>query len=252
MMNDTKIRALIVDDEEKGRHTLRNLLNEYCTQVEVVALADSPATGFKAIQEYQPELVFLDIRMPASDEGFQLLESIDNIQFAVIFTTSYDEYAIRAIKFSALDYLLKPINILELQKSVNRYLKRRGNSDAVAIKNLPKYAQEFQKLGLPSIEGLTFINVGEIIRCEADGNCTVFYTTNRKKIMVTKTLKYYDELLSNSNFHRIHGSHLINLKHIVKYKKEGGVELSDGSEVYVSARKKKAFVEKLNNLKFRI
>jgi len=180
------------------------------------------------------------------------LESIDNIQFAVIFTTSYDEYAIRAIKFSALDYLLKPINILELQKSVNRYLKRRGNSDAIAIKNLPKYAQEFQKLGLPSIEGLTFIDVGEIIRCEADGNCTVFYTASRKKIMVTKTLKYYDELLSNSNFHRIHGSHLINLKHIVKYKKEGGVELSDGSEVYVSARKKKAFVEKLNNLKFRI
>lgn len=248
----TKIRALIVDDEEGSRHTLRNLLNEYCPHVEIVAFADSAAMGLKRIQEHQPELIFLDVRMPVGDEGFQLLESLDDIQFAVIFTTSYDEYAIRAIKFSALDYLLKPINILELQKAVNRYLKRRGDSDARAIRNLPKPSQAFQKLGLPSIEGLTFIDISEIIRCEADGNCTVFYTANRKKILVTKTLKYYDELLSNSNFHRIHGSHLINLKHIVKYKKEGGIELSDGSEVYVSARKKKAFVEKLNELKFRI
>ncbi len=247
-----KIRALIVDDEEGGRHTIRNLLTEYCPQVEIVGLADSPSVAFKMIQLHQPELVFLDIRMPAGDEGFQLLESIDDIQFAVIFTTSYDEYAIRAIKFSALDYLLKPINILELQKAVNRYTKRRGNSDAVAIKNLPKDNQAFQKLGLPSIEGLTFINIAEIIRCEADGNCTIFYIANRKKILVTKTLKYYDELLANSNFHRIHGSHLINLKHIAKYKKEGIVELSDGSEVYVSARKKKTFVEKLSNLKYRI
>ncbi|MEZ4886565.1 MAG: LytTR family DNA-binding domain-containing protein [Chitinophagales bacterium] len=248
----TQIRSLIVDDEEGSRHTLRNLLNEYCPQVEIVGLADSPAKGLKMILEYQPELVFLDIRMPAADEGFQLLESIEDIQFAVIFTTSYDEYAIRAIKFSALDYLLKPINILELQKAVNRYLKRRGNSDAVAIKNLPKPTQAFQKLGLPSIDGLTFVDISEIIRCEADGNCTVFHTVNRKKILVTKTLKYYEDLLVNSNFYRIHGSHLINLKHIAKYKKEGVVELSDGSEVYVSARKKKAFIETLNNLKYRI
>ncbi len=248
----TRIRTLIVDDEEGSRHTLRNLLNEYCPQVEIIAFADSAAMGLKMIQEHQPELVFLDVRMPVGDEGFQLLESLDDIQFAVIFTTSYDEYAIRAIKFSALDYLLKPINILELQKAVNRYIKRRGDSDATAIKNLSKDTQTFQKLGLPSIEGLTFIDISEIIRCEADGNCTIFYAVNRKKILVTKTLKYYDELLSNSNFHRIHGSHLINLKHIIKYKKEGAVELSDGSEVYISARKKKTFLEKLKDLKFRI
>ena len=248
----TKIRALIVDDEEGSRHTLRNLLNEYCPHVEIVAFADSAAMGLKKIQEHQPELVFLDVRMPVADEGFQLLESIDDIQFAVIFTTSYDEYAIRAIKFSALDYLLKPINILDLQKAVNRYIKRRGNSDALAIKNLSRDTESFQKIGLPSIDGLTFIDISEIIRCEADGNCTVFHILNRKKILVTKTLKYYNELLHNSNFHRIHGSHLINMKHIVKIKKEGSVEMSDGSEVVISARKKKPFLERLNSLNFRI
>jgi len=239
------IRTLIVDDEAHNRLGLQNLLNEYCPQVQVIALADGAASAYKAIHQYQPELVFLDIRMPAADEGFQLLESLRDINFAVIFTTSFDEYAIRAIKFSALDYLLKPINILELQKAVHRYGQRRGMSDHQGIKNLPN---AFQKIGLPSMEGLTFVPIQDIIRCEADGNCTIFYSTDGRKAMVSKTLKYYDKLLSAHHFYRVHGSHLVNLKHISQYLKEGLVKMSDGSMVYVSARKKKAFLEKLQQL----
>jgi len=244
-----KIRALIVDDEENSRRVLENLLNEYCPDVAIVGMADGPSTAWIAINEHQPELVFLDVRMPASDEGFQLLESIDDLNFSVIFTTSFDEYAIRAIKFSALDYLLKPINILELQKAVKRYSKQRGSTNKQGIRNLPSYAQNFQKIALPSMEGLTFVEVEDVIRCEADGNCTLFYLKNNHKIMVTKTLKYYHELFDESVFHRIHGSHLINLKHIVKYYKEGTVEMSDGSTVFVSARKKKGFLDKLQEVK---
>lgn len=246
------IRAIIIDDEEGSRRTLHNLLKEYCPQVAVIDMADGAATGIKAIQQGQPELVFLDVRMPVSDEGFQLLESLEDINFSVIFTTSFDEYAIRAIKFSALDYLLKPINILELQKAVNRYAKRRGTPDTQGIRNLPDYAANFQKIGLPSMEGLSFVNVSDIVRCEADGNCTIFYLTNRRKVLVTKTLKYYNDLLADSNFYRIHGSHLINLKHLTRYLKEGTAQMSDGSEVYVSARKKKGFLERLQRMKFRI
>ncbi len=246
-----KIRALVVDDEENSRRVLKNLLNEYCPEVEVVGMADGPETAWVAIGQQQPELVFLDVRMPASDEGFQLLESIDDINFSVIFTTSFDEYAIRAIKFSALDYLLKPINILELQKAVKRYSKRRGSTDKQGIRNLPSYAQNFQKIALPSMDGLTFVAIDDVIRCEADGNCTLFYLKNKRKVMVTKTLKYYHELFDTNIFHRIHGSHLINLKHIVKYYKEGTVEMSDGSSVFVSARKKKGFLEKLQELRFK-
>ena len=246
------VNALIVDDEENSRMVLKSLLEDYCPQVKVLATAESAPEGIAAIATHAPELVFLDIRMPSADEGFQLLESLDDINFAVIFTTSFDEYAIRAIKFSALDYLLKPINILELQKAVNRYIKRRGAHDGQGIRNLPDFADNFQKLGLPGMDGLTFVKVDDIIRCEADGNCTVFYLQNGKKTMVTRTLKYYDELLSESNFFRIHGSHLINLKHIVRYLKEGTVFLSNGSHVFVSARKKKAFLERLKQLDFRI
>ena len=246
------IKAIIIDDEEGSRLTLQNLLKEYCAEIEILALADSAAAGRKAIQKHGPELVFLDVRMPAADEGFQLLESFDHINFAVIFTTSFDEYAIRAIKFSALDYLLKPINILELQRAVSRYSKRRGGNDARAIQNLTKKENDFAKIGLPSLEGLTFVSIVDIIRCEADGNCTVFYLKGKKKLLVTKTLKYYQELLAVHHFHRIHGSHLINLKHIKKYLREGTVELSENHAVFVSARKKKGFLERLQSLNFKL
>jgi len=246
------IKAIIIDDEEGSRLTLQNLLLEYCSEIEILALADSAAAGRKAIQKHGPELVFLDVRMPAADEGFQLLESFDDIDFAVIFTTSFDEYAIRAIKFSALDYLLKPINILELQRAVSRYSKRRGGNDSKAVQNLTQTESDFAKIGLPSLEGLTFVPIADIIRCEADGNCTVFYLRAKKKLLVTKTLKYYHELLVSHHFHRIHGSHLINLKHIKKYLREGTVELSEGHAVFVSARKKKGFLERLQSLNFKL
>lgn len=248
-----QIKAVVIDDELGSRETLKSLLTDYCPQVKVIGVADGAESAWLLIQQLQPELVFLDVRMPSADEGFKLLESIEPINFSVIFTTAFDEYAIRAIKFSALDYLLKPINILELQKAVNRYVKRRGISDQVNIKNLSTSNQTtYQKIGLPSLVGVTFVQVKDIVRCEADGNCTLFYFTNRPKILVTKTLKYYQELLDSKQFYRIHGSHLIHLKHLVRYQKDGLVEMSDTSTVYVSARKKKAFLQRLQTLQFKI
>lgn len=246
--NISPIRTLIIDDEPNGRLALNSLLHEFCPDVEVVGMAESAAMGITLIHSLQPELVFLDVRMPAADEGFQMLESLNQINFALIFTTAHDEYAIRAIKFAALDYLLKPIDILELQKAVNRYRQQRGKTDHAAVKNLyPANSGKgsFQKLGLPSAEEVTFVNIPDIIRCEAEGSYTAFYLANQPKILVARTLKYYENLLQDLGFYRIHDSHLINLQHVKKYFKEGSVILSDGSQVLVSARRKKAFQDKL-------
>lgn len=253
-MSSTSIKAIIVDDEENSRLLLQNLLQVYCPTVQVLALADGPATAFTAILQHQPDLIFLDVRMPSSDEGFQLLESLGNVDFAVIFTTSYDEYAIRAIKFAALDYLLKPINILELQQAVQRFQQQQQllntNAQKEAIGTLAQSTKQnyFEKIGLPSLEGLTFVHISQIVHCEADGNCTIFHLLDKRKILVTKTLKYYDELLHSKGFHRVHGSYLVNLKHVLKYYKEGTLEMSNGATVFVSARKKKAFLARLQSL----
>ncbi len=255
MTDPTKIRVVIIDDEEGSRRTLFNLLRDYCPEVEVVDMADGAPSGLLSIKKHQPELIFLDVRMPAGDEGFQLLDSLQDLQEkpAVVFTTSFDEYAIRAIKGAALDYLLKPINILELQKAVNRF-RRRSAEDAADEQNgqQPTDNATASKIGLPSLEGITFVDISEVIRCEADGNCTIFHLKAGKRMMVTKTLKYYDELLSEHDFYRVHGSHLVNMRHIHKYLKEGTVLMSDGSHVYVSARKKKAFVDTLQEQQYKI
>ena len=247
------IRAIIIDDEPKGREILKNLLTKNCHNVEIIATANSADSGAEAIRKFRPDLIFLDIEMPGGN-GFQLLEKTSDLDFDVIFTTAYSQYAIKAIRFSALDYLLKPVKPEELRDAVGKVEKKlssqttsRQNVDTLLSnikENLPK------KVVIPNATGAENVLLDDIVQCSADGNYTNIFLKGGKKILVAKTLKDYEELFSDENFARIHHAHLVNLKHVKRYiKGEGGsVEMSDGSVLEVSRRKKAEFLEKLYSL----
>ncbi len=246
------IKAIIVDDEEKSRVTLKNLVTLYCPNVVVLELCDSVSSAILAIDKEMPDLVFLDIEMPFHN-GFTLLEKIKNPTFEVIFTTAYDHYAIKAIKFSAMDYLLKPIDSDELKSAVNKIEFSRTTSARalpdfeVLLSNL-KIKGNNAKIALPTFDGLQMVSINEIIKCSADESYTHIALTNNTKITVSRILKEYEELLSDFNFLRVHNSCLINLAHVSKYiKGDGGyVVMSDGSSVEVSRRKKNELINKLS------
>ena len=242
------IRAVIIDDEEEGRNTVNNILTQYCDAIHVVGQADGVSKGKELIISKQPDIVFLDIQM-TDGTGFDLLEQLPKVEFRVIFVTAYDQYALKAIKYSALDYILKPIDPQQLIDAVNKFKVLESNFHIMAeqIKTLFGFKSGFEKIALPTSEGLRFVRVEDIIRCESDNNYTNFFLKNGEKILVTKTLKDYEETLSDSNFIRIHQSHLINLNYVERYiKGEGGsVIMSDGSEVEVSRRRKEAFLDKM-------
>ncbi len=244
---EKKIKALIVDDEQGSRQVLKNLLEEYCPDVEVLGLAKSAAEGIKLIQKLKPELVFLDIAMPQGD-GFEMLDNIETIDFGLIFTTAYDAYAVQAFEYSAVYYLLKPINILRLQKAVAQFRTRRQEMASRRLEVLKEnMSGQNRKLALPTAEGLQFVEVVRIVRCMADGSYTHFFLQGGERIMVSKTLKHFAGILPEQHFFRVHHAHLINLAHIQKYLKgKGGyVLMSDGSEVEVSIRKKEAFLKRI-------
>lgn len=244
------IRAIIVDDEEKGQEILKSLIQKNCPEVLVLAVAGTADAGVEAIKKHKPELVFLDIEMPGGN-GFTLLEKAKNFDFDVIFTTAYSQYAIKAIRFSALDYLLKPISPDELKVAVGRIGDKAGSGHGTKanVDTLLSNIKEPKpgRIVLPNSHGAEYVQVSDIVRCTADGNYTSVVLITGKRILVAKTLKDYEELLSDHGFCRIHHAHLINMKHIRRYiKGEGGtVELSDGSSVEVSRRKKSEFLEQL-------
>jgi len=186
------IKSVIIDDEKKGRETLKNMLAKYCNNVEVVDEANSAKNGKEIIENHNPDLVFLDIQMPHGT-GFDMLEDVEEVNFEVIFTTAYDQYAIKAIKFAALDYLLKPIDIDELKNAVDRVKNKLASVDT--NKNFEIFLQNLKginkKIALPTAEGVSFIETKKIIRCEADGNYTCFFLANENKILVSKTLKEF-------------------------------------------------------------
>jgi two-component system LytT family response regulator len=244
------INAIIIDDEEDGREALRMAL-EYCPAVEVVAVCESGKDGLRAISEKKPDLVFLDIQMPYMS-GFEMLQHFNEIDFQVIFVTAYDQYAIRAIKFSALDYLLKPIDLEELQMAV-RKIHEKDTSDPIdsqlqaMYKNMPKNKGVLKKFAVPTLEGLLFLDTANIIYCKADRNYTTLYLKANRNMVVSKSLGDFEELLSASGFYRIHHSFLINMDHIQEYVKgDGGyVKLTDGHHADVSRRKKEQFLKQL-------
>ncbi len=220
--------------------------------MEVIAVAGSVDEGIKIINDHSPDILFLDIKMHG-ETGFDLLDRLNNAEFSLIFTTAFDEFALKAFKFNAVDYLLKPINIEELKNAVNKVLHNGIGHKAKQIESLlndiSNTNARIDKIALPTSEGLIFIETDDIVRCESSDNYTMFYFTNHQKTIVSKTIKYFDELLREHNFQRVHQSHLINLKHVKKYfKGDGGyILMSDGSTVLISRRKKEAFFNKFNN-----
>ena len=248
------LRAVIVEDEIRSREALAGLLKLYCKNLVVVGEAENVYEGLKVIQQQKPDVVFLDIQMP-DGSGFKLLEKIGNVEFDVIFTTAYDQFAIKAIRFSALDYLLKPIFPDDLVNAVNKAEKNKkiqksNDNIRVLLDNINLSQAESPKIILSTSEKINVVKIDEIVRCASDNYYTMFYFTNGKRLLVSKTLKEQEELLSEYNFIRPHKSHLINVKYINSYlKSEGGMILmEDGTKIPVSRRKKEYIMEILSNL----
>lgn len=242
------LKVVIVDDEKSGVTALELSLKEFCPEVEVVGKAYSAIEGVKEIQSKKPDLVFCDIEMPFMS-GIEMIEGISNRAFDVIFVTAYNQYAIKAFKLSATDYLLKPVNILELINAINRIQQKQNTllESNLKIDNLK--AALSGKLSLPCLDGTEFVKIEDIIRIEADGSYSKVYTTEGKMYYVTKNLKYFEESLETESFYRTHKSYLINLKFIKKYSplKDGGIiTMSDDSEILISRNVKTDFSEILN------
>jgi two-component system LytT family response regulator len=242
------IRAIIIDDELESRNTILNILDNFCDNVSVVAQAENVSEGIIAIEKEKPDVIFLDIQMP-DGSGFDLLEKTMNIGFQVIFITAYDQFALKAIKFSALDYILKPVGPQQLIDAVNKIKAPETNINLIThkIQTLLRNKNGFERITLPTFEGFRFINIKDIIRCESDNNYTNFYLNSGEKILVTKTLKEYDDILSGMDFVRVHQSHLINIKFVDRYiKGDGGtLIMADSSQVDVSRRRKDDFLNKM-------
>lgn len=242
--------CIIIDDELKSRESLKILIEEFCEGIVVKKLCQNIDEAIAAVQEYKPSIVFLDIQLQR-ESGFDLLTNLKNYNFEVIFTTAHTEFAIKAFKFSAIDYLLKPIDIDELRKSCEK-VKRKINSDVsqrieLLLHTLKSNPTQHYKIALPTSDGLIFVKVSDILYCEAASNYTQILTKDGKKHIVSRTLKEYDEMLSEHEFYRIHNSYLINLNALKRYVRgDGGyVVMSNDISLDVSKRKKEAFLAKL-------
>jgi two-component system, LytTR family, response regulator len=247
----TKITTVIIDDEPKNIRVLKNLLTEFCPQVQLTGEANDARSGKELILQQQPQLVFLDIEMPYGN-GFDLLNELMPVNFEVVFVTAFDKYMMQAFKYSALDFLLKPVNIEELKTAVANAEARIGKSQSssqvsVLMENIQKPSANLHKIALPTAYGLEFVKISDIIRCEAKGAYTEIHIHNSTKRMVTKTLGEYEELLPEDIFFRLHHSHLVNLNYIKKYHKGRGgvVELEDGMSIEVAARRKAEFFKRI-------
>lgn len=242
------IKTVIIDDEAEGRNVVSNVLKNYCPEVEILGEADSVSSGFNLIKKTNPDLVFLDIQMP-DGTGFSLLEQINEINFHVVFVTAYEQYAIKAFKYSAIDYLLKPIDpqmLIEAVEKIRRYSPAKIQT-AERVINLLENRKTISKIALPTLNGYRFVKAQDIVRCESDNNYTLFYLQTAEKIVVTHPLKEYETLLRSETFIRVHQSHLINLNYVEQYiKGEGGTAImSDGSEIEISRRKKEMFLKSM-------
>jgi two-component system LytT family response regulator len=237
------IKGIIVDDELSGRENLKTLIESYCNEIKITGTASSAVEAKNMIGNLSPDVIFLDVNMPVLD-GFDFLESIDSTKFMVVFVTAHADYAIRAIKAKAIDYLLKPINIKELQQTVKRLTDHFYNTGNVIS------PVQTDKVILPVSHGFKVMNADDIIRLEAEDCYTHIFTINEKKITISKTLKEIEDKVSDRLFFRVHKSHLINLLHIKDYSKlDGGcITMSDGVRIQVSRRKGADFTEKYKEL----
>lgn len=241
------LSAIIVDDENKARENLKHIIRDHVGDVHVLATCGSIQEAVLKIHEHKPDLVFLDILMKG-ETGFDLFEKVKDIKFDVIFVTAYDEYAMKALKVNAVDYILKPIDVEDLKQAVDKVKHKKGKGikgeEIGVLLNQIHLSKNIKKIALPTLEGLVFVHIDDIIRCESDENYTTFYLAGKERKVVSKTIKYFEELLEPHHFFRSHRSHLINLNHIKEYiRGDGGyIVMSDGSEVMLARRKKDEFM----------
>lgn len=243
----TSFTSVIIDDEPKSVVLLQRMLERYCPSVEVVGTANSAEKAYELINAVAPSLVFLDVEMP-DGSGFHLLKKFSRIPFRVVFTTAYDKYAIPAIRFSATDYLLKPISIAELKAAVAKVSASTsvlGLQQPAPFENGTRTTKSTGRIALPSQDGVQFVSLNEIIYCESSSNYTYFHLRNGKKLLVCRTLKEYDEQLATQGFFRIHQSYLVNLRYVKSYVRGRGgyVVMENNTSLAVSARKKDEFLE---------
>jgi two-component system LytT family response regulator len=243
------IRAILIDDEVHCLNTLRLLLTEHCPEVQIVDQCSSAEEALESIQRFKPSLVFLDIEMPFMN-GFEMLEQLEEIPFAVVFTTSYDQYAIKAIHISALDYLLKPIAPKELKSAVQKVQTQKQLPSAEQFQILLQQVQhkggEFSKIAVPTADGFELITADQVLRCESDNNYTYFFLKNKNKVVACRSLKEVEAQLQPFPFFlRIHNSFIINLNEVTRYVRgEGGyVIMTDGQTVNVSRSRKETLMK---------
>jgi two-component system, LytTR family, response regulator len=247
------MKAILVDDEESSLNSLREKIIRYCPQVSVIAVCNSAQSAIEAIDTLLPELVFLDIEMPVMN-GFLMLQQLTFKNFGLIFTTAYDHYAIKAIRLSALDYLMKPIEIEEIQLAVKKAEERKaaanpGHQFELLLENIVHKSNTSRRIAIPTPEGLQFVKLSDIIYLEANINYTYFFLESGQKYIVSRTLKEFEEMLPVDTFLRIHNSYIINKNFAERYiRGEGGqVVLSNGVVLDVSKRKKAEFLKALGN-----
>ena len=245
------LKAIIVDDEKAGRETLGLLLEKHHPGIEVVATADSARTGREAILEHHPDLVFLDIQMPGGS-GFDLLKSIEVVDFEVIFVSAHSQHALRAFQFAALHYIRKPIKVQELRDAILRAESIKQRDDqlkklqfSTLHENFANSQTQDMKIALPTLEGFSFVMLKDIVRIKGSESYSDVFFADGKKLVVSRKIVQLERLLTGHRFFRIHRSHLINLDHLVRYirGRGGEVEMSDGEFLDVSRRKKAEFLE---------
>lgn len=237
------IKALIIDDEPPAVKTLSLMIHHYLPEIKELKTTNDPHEGLFLLKDFQPDLLFIDIQMPLMN-GFELLKQIPQINFNIIFTTAHDEYAIEAIRFSALDYLLKPIDADELQNAFGRFIQKKAGT----VGNQPLYnnfmynlnvkdKKDF-KLALPTLQGTFFYKPDEIVRLEGEGNYTKFFFADKTTFLTSRTLREYESILESHGFIRIHKSHLVNKAYVVNYAADGMLTMADQSKVEISRRRK--------------
>lgn len=246
------MKAVIIDDEKDSREVLANYIGKYCPDIVVCGFGESVETGLRAIKEHEPQIVFLDIEMPYGN-GFDLLDRARDYSFETIFVTAFDHYAMQALNQSAAYYLLKPIDIEELIKAVEKIKHERLSENytqhsKVLLNNLNANTSASQKIMLPTLEGFEIVDINSIVYCEAEDNFTKFYFEHGKPLLICRTLKYFEEILTSFGFIRIHRSHLINPQFVIRYSKgKGGyVTMKNERELEVSSNKKKEFLDAFN------
>lgn len=241
-----KIKAIIIDDEERARRVLSSMLEEYCSDVEVVSLCNNVPQGVLEINRKKPDVVFLDIEMP-DYSGFELLEFFKDVDFEIIFVTAYNKYALRAFEVSAVDYILKPVRIDQLENAISKLQNklRLTMVDRLELLKINLQSERIKKIAVPVSDGLILIKVNEISHIDADGSYSTIFLVDGSNMLVSKKLKYFEDLLSNqNNFYRIHRSHLINIEYVKKYNRhDSEISLENNQRIKVARDNKVAFEE---------